>query len=222
MGYIYSINNLVNNKSYIGKCEDIDKRFHEHIRKLKNNNHQNNHLQYAWNKYGEDNFDFITILSDIDVNNLNYYEKLFIKFFMTNNSDYGYNLTAGGEGVNGYKHTEETISHLKQVRSEKFKNEKGYFYGRHHTEESKESISENMKGKNNPMYGKHHTEESKRKIRDKMIGINKGKSNANKKVTNDQIILIKNMLDDGMTQINISKILNIPQPKISLIKNNKY
>jgi len=58
MAYIYKIINKVNGKFYIGSTKDIDKRWYQHYFTLKNNCHYNTHLQNAWNKYGEDNFEF--------------------------------------------------------------------------------------------------------------------------------------------------------------------
>ena len=69
---------------------------YQHCSKLKNNNHQNNHLQRAWNKYGKDNFN-IFILKSCKPRYLNRLEKMYIRIY---GSFYdGYNLTKGGEGL---------------------------------------------------------------------------------------------------------------------------
>jgi group I intron endonuclease len=49
---IYKITNIVTNKLYVGSSIDIKRRKYEHIRLLKNNKHNNIHLQNAYNKYG--------------------------------------------------------------------------------------------------------------------------------------------------------------------------
>jgi group I intron endonuclease len=59
---IYRISNSVNNKQYIGSSLDIEDRFKRHKRLLKNGIHFNRHLQYAYNKYGEEVFKFEVIL----------------------------------------------------------------------------------------------------------------------------------------------------------------
>lgn len=86
------------------------------------------------------------------------------------------NLTNGGEGSSGYKHTEKTKQHL----SEKSK-------GKTHSIETKQNMSKCRKGENNPMYGmtgdKHprfgipHTEEAKEKNRQSNIGLQAGEKN---------------------------------------------
>lgn len=58
MSYIYKINNKINNKMYIGSTDNYKKRFYTHKHELNNDKHINIHLQRAWNKYGENNFEF--------------------------------------------------------------------------------------------------------------------------------------------------------------------
>ena len=53
------------------------------------------------------------------------------------------NMSWGGEGSSGYKHSEET----KREMSEKRKCENNHFYGMHHSEEAKRKMSEKKKGK---------------------------------------------------------------------------
>ena len=58
---IYCIENVVNNKKYIGQSIDIDSRWTGHRRELNKQEHNNNYLQSAWNKYGSDNFKFYVV-----------------------------------------------------------------------------------------------------------------------------------------------------------------
>jgi group I intron endonuclease len=56
---IYSITNTLNNKKYIGStAKSFKSRLTQHLSKLRLNKHHCVHLQYAWNKYGEDVFQF--------------------------------------------------------------------------------------------------------------------------------------------------------------------
>ena len=57
-GYIYKIVNTVNNKFYLGSTNNYKIRFRKHKYDLKNQKHVNKHLQNAWNKYGEEVFNF--------------------------------------------------------------------------------------------------------------------------------------------------------------------
>jgi len=63
---IYNIVNRINGKIYIGSSTNIDdntakSRWYKHKNALRNNRHKNEHLQNAWNKYGETNFTIRTI-----------------------------------------------------------------------------------------------------------------------------------------------------------------
>ena len=64
---VYEIVNIITNERYIGSASRVGKsnslsgfyvRFDKHKLLLKNNKHYNIHLQRAYNKYGENNFNF--------------------------------------------------------------------------------------------------------------------------------------------------------------------
>ncbi len=59
---VYKILNIVNGKYYIGSTKQKFRiRINHHLQALKNNNHKNSHLQRAWNKYGENSFEFYIV-----------------------------------------------------------------------------------------------------------------------------------------------------------------
>lgn len=95
---IYCIINLIDNKKYIGKSKSINSRKSYHFSLLKNDKHINKHLQNAWNKYGENNFCFY-ILEECILENLNEREKYWISKLKTNNVNFGYNVSEGGDGA---------------------------------------------------------------------------------------------------------------------------
>lgn len=55
---IYLITNATNVKEYTGSSSRLKLRWHEHRYLLRNNKHNNNHLQNAWNKDGESSFTY--------------------------------------------------------------------------------------------------------------------------------------------------------------------
>jgi group I intron endonuclease len=108
MFYVYCYKNKTNGKCYIGKTKNISQRKSRHRRnafvdKLT--------LPFynALRKYGENNFDF-QILEQFEHEYVIFdLEIFYIKAYKSNNSEYGYNLTAGGEGSAGLKHNENQI-----------------------------------------------------------------------------------------------------------------
>ena len=62
---IYKIINKINGKYYVGSSVNIkdypNNRWSRHIADLNANRHHNDYLQRAWNKYGQDAFEFIII-----------------------------------------------------------------------------------------------------------------------------------------------------------------
>lgn len=61
---IYKIVNKVNNKYYVGRSKNIQKRFRGHVKLLNNNTHHNSHLQNSWNKHSNNDFEF-TIVEEV-------------------------------------------------------------------------------------------------------------------------------------------------------------
>jgi group I intron endonuclease len=58
---IYKIENVIDGKKYVGSSKNLNKRKATHWRSLRNNKHHNQHLQRAFNLYGEDSFRFVEI-----------------------------------------------------------------------------------------------------------------------------------------------------------------
>ena len=65
--YIYKIINTTNGKVYVGQTlKRGNLRFNNHRYDLNHNKHHSEHLQRAWNKYGEENFKVELIESILD------------------------------------------------------------------------------------------------------------------------------------------------------------
>lgn len=92
---IYKIQNVIDNKVYIGQSIDIERRIYEHQYHLNKNLHYNEHLQWSWNKHGEDNF-IIEVIECCDINKLNNKEIYWIKHYKATDSNFGYNMQSGG------------------------------------------------------------------------------------------------------------------------------
>lgn len=138
---VYKITNTTNGKFYIGSSKDIEQRFDEHKKKLKNNSHINPILQNSWNYYGENNFTF-EILEECE----NYIERE--QYYLDTFQPYkgtGYNINKGATGGDPFTHNPN-----KELIREKMKLANG--------------------GENNGMFGKTHNENSVLKMKTKAEG----------------------------------------------------
>ena len=148
---IYKIINLVNDKFYVGSTTNKKVRFREHRKQLRGNRHHCKHLQAAWNKYGEEKFDFRVVEVVPDGVLLADAEDRWLRehFGQPHCYNSGAAAVAPWRGVYGDKH---------------------FNFGKAMALEQKQQISSALKDFyaedyfNHPRVGKTHTEEIKAKI----------------------------------------------------------
>ena len=146
---IYMIQNKVNNKIYIGQAVDIEKRWGEHKAYLRGNYHINKHLQNAWNKDGEDSFEF-TIICECAESQLNTREEYYIFELMSYDRRVGYNKNYGGSAGRPTEETKKKISESskgKTLSEETRKKLSEAKKGGTLSEETRKKLSEAKKGK---------------------------------------------------------------------------
>jgi len=195
-GIVYKVTNLLNNKIYIGKTSktlEDRKRRHYYDSKRKKT-----HFHLALLKYSKESFSWEILRNNCQsLEELNFYEMLYISMFNSNNRLFGYNVTNGGEGILGFKFSEESKKKLRESQKEvknrpeyrdnqssKMKDkwkEPGYkerisksLRGKKRSLESRKRLSEAKKGEKNPQFGKSLSEET----RDKLSKSMKGKSSS--------------------------------------------
>lgn len=136
---IYGIKNLINNKIYVGQTgESFQRRYWHHRWKLQNNQHDNQYLQNAWNKYGEDNFCYMILETVDDLELLNSLEMKYISIYKK--QQLAYNMSDGGDGKRGCPMSDKA----KRIVGEKNRQN---MLGKKHSEETKEKMSKIRKGK---------------------------------------------------------------------------
>lgn len=109
-GIIYRAHNLVNNKNYIGQTiKSLDTRKNAHYSKYSNCVY----FHKALEKYAKTDWEWLIIDEAENQQELDNKEKYWIAFYKSNNSEYGYNLTEGGQGSPGVVVTNE---HKQKVR----------------------------------------------------------------------------------------------------------
>lgn len=136
---IYGIRNKINDKVYVGQTgERFLRRYWHHQWKLRDNSHDNMYLQNAWNKYGEDNFEYVVLESVEDSSLLDELEIKYIDYYKKNNLSY--NMLLGGGGRRGFRMSDNT----KKLIAEK---NRQHMLGTKHSEETKKKMSEARTGK---------------------------------------------------------------------------
>ena len=177
-GIIYRYLNLESGKIYVGQTVNPERRFKQHLQ----SSQRDWHVDYQ--KHPE-KYEYIVVEDNIPEDKLDEREIYWIDFFDSYNN--GYNLTEGGVGNRGYKHTEETKLYMSNLHSGEGNpmygihmcGENAPMFGKHLSDETKRKISEAESGEKHHNYGKHHSEETKKKISDAQKGHtpwNKGKT----------------------------------------------
>lgn len=159
MGGIYQIFCKSNHTAYIGSAKSFNRRWAEHRALLNSNKHHNIHLQSAWNKYNEQNFDFC-ILEEILIFDKQYFyqrENFWMDNFVNEDKKI-FNLVRAGGGWNNstYKNlksiSEKISLSLRDKASRMSKEERNKLWGSGRrgkplSEDHKRKTSEGLKGK---------------------------------------------------------------------------
>lgn len=128
--YIVYMHTSPSNKKYIGITSQAPNR-----RWRKNGEGYKDHV-YFWRaiqKYGWNNFKHEILFANLTKKEAEQKEIDLIAYYNSNNADFGYNMSVGGEsGSKGYKYTDEQKKHMSEVH----KGEKNGMYGKHHTKET--------------------------------------------------------------------------------------
>lgn len=155
---IYLIFNRVNKKKYVGQSKDIEDRWIKHKCALNNNKRENEHLQNAWNKYGESAFKF-TKIEECPEEKLNEREQFWMDKLEVCNREKGYNIRPRADHS---KHSEET---LKKMSS--------WQIGRKLSDEHRKKISFAQKGRKRSEESLAKRKITKQKMMEEELNLNK-------------------------------------------------
>lgn len=219
MFYVYKIKNLINNKLYIGKADNVNKRWLKHISYARTNRGFIFHK--AITKYGADNFE-VSILEECESEEIALEKEAYwIAEYKTNickwGSEFGYNLTDGGEGISGHKHSDESKQKMSDAsigkpKSDDHKNQLSISHtGKILSEEHRASISlSNM--------GKIMSDSARNNIRISKLG----EKNPKSILTENDVREIKLLfLDPLILNKDIATKYGVAPRTIRDIKNNK-
>jgi group I intron endonuclease len=175
---IYKLTNKINNKSYVGKSNNLRERISIHknsSRRLKNDCY----VKRAIIKHGWENFDvsILHIQEPYDNEKLLKTEAEFIKELKTLVPN-GYNILASSIDCSGYHHTDAAklkigLASAGRRHTEKTKKmlsfshlgSKNPMYGKTISDEIRKTLSLSFRGEQNPFFGKTHSEETREKMK---------------------------------------------------------
>lgn len=206
MDIIYCIEQKHTGKKYIGSSMNPKLRKRQHYADLRHNRHYNKYLQNSFNKYGEDNFEWI-VIENVDNSELLVREKYWTELNNSTNRKYGFNIALDPlSPMKGRKASVKT----KKLLSSKKQGEKHPLV-KINEETVKEIFLLHQEGKNcmeiSKMFNIHHTNVSY---------ILNGKGWKHLKLSVDKIRLNNKSGCIGVYQQNSGKW------KAEIIKNKKY
>ena len=165
---VYMHKNKINGKVYIGITKQkINSRWR------KGKGYKNCKFRNAIDKYGWDNFEHIILFEHLSKENACNKEIELIKKYNSNNRNFGYNISTGGDSGSIGTHRKMTDKHKEKDRIAHLGEKNGMYgkkgklhpsYGKHLSEEQKKKLSESLKGHIPWNKGKKLTEEHKKKV----------------------------------------------------------
>lgn len=168
------LRNVTNGHRYIGSAVNLRKRRNGHLRHLRNGRHHNAHLQAAWNLYGADAFEFMSV-AYVDTHNLLLFEQLCLDGLKP---EYNTSMVAGSP-MAGRKHSDDA----RKKMSDSGRGRPSHLRGITLSDEHKAKLSASKRGqKRTSEFSKHmsemrrgkpqkpHTEAHKEKVRQKLMG----------------------------------------------------
>lgn len=227
---IYLITNKVNGKIYIGKTINPKQRWTDHC----SSKTKKYPVQYAIQKYGQTNFSF-EILEYHLIENLDEAEMWWIAYLESLGAIL-YNLTKGGDGINGYQHTPESKQLMSKKRNEllssgwvppkhtdDFKKQKSHDMighvinvGRQHSSDCEHCLlikTRNMT--NNP--SKNINADTKKKMSRQKVG----SLNNNAIMTEDKVKELRQLAMQGVSNRELAVRFDISPTNVSDIKNRR-
>lgn len=224
INYIYILQNKINLKVYVGKTHDPEGRYKAHLYTANGNTIYNKYLIHkAINKYGKDNFSFQIIEEYENEQESLDAECFWIEFFQSDvnrfGNEYGYNLTAGGDGISGLKHSQEAKDKVSKANT-----------GRIFSQKTREQMRKSHTGKPSSMLGHQQTDNQKR-LQSQMVSGEKnyfydkhfsGEQNPYSTLTEKQVVEIIGFLKKKTYKQNmIAKMYGVTPSTINKIKTGR-
>jgi group I intron endonuclease len=215
---IYMIKCASNQGIYIGSAKNLKFRKNKHFYMLKLNKHPNQYLQNSFNKYGIENFTFeiLEIINDLKflvekeqqwINRYSIIKSTLFNIRKEARSNLGIKVSDQGrlnitKGLIGRKLSKETK--LKISQSNK---------GKIFSQETRNKMSLAKKGIPSHFKGKKRSLQTKQKLSN-IAKLRIGTKNSNSKLNKEQVLEIRKLFNEGISQTKLSKIYNVSRGTI--------
>ncbi len=161
---VYCAYNKLTSKVYVGYTKtSLYRRKVSHYYNAKHKP-DNNYFHNSLHLSNKNDIDWYILYQDSNLKNLTDKEVYFIKLFQSNDKNFGYNLTTGGDSPTFSRETRDKISKKAKARNLNGKNNP--FYGKTHSKETREHLSRVRTGICNNR-GYKHSLEMRKKISDR-------------------------------------------------------
>lgn len=226
---VYKVTCINDGRVYIGKTiKTLKHRRQQHEDDALRGSYYN-HFHSALKKYGISAFSWEVI----DQANTNFEllekEKFWIKHHDSINPIKGFNITAGGQGLCGYKHSQATKDKIREAHKGKALSvstkEKLRLInlGKKLSAEHKAKMSLSQKGRTSAMKGKTHTEETKQKMRMARLG----KRHTAKSIAKMRVVQANKTISlqtrERLRIANLGKVLSLEtRMKISIAVKKRF
>ena len=130
------------------------------------------------------------------------------------------NITKGGDGVLGLKHTEEARRKMGEPNKGKVISEwhrkriSEFHKGKKRSEETRLKMSQKALGEKNHMYGKTISEETRQK---KIASAKRGENNFSSKLKTEDVLEIRKLNSEGISQRQLARQFNVAKSSIANI-----
>ena len=173
------------------------------------NGYKNNPMFYrAIKKYGWDNIEHKIVISNLTKEQAEEVEKQLISYYKS--IGLSYNITNGGEGTNGYKHTDEYKRRMRNLQ-----------LGR-----PKSPLSVQRQKETKALYPYHHTDEAKKKISEAAKLADHNKAAMYAKIVNSKAVILKTAegeVREFNSQREAARCLKLSEWKVSIsIKGHRF
>ena len=170
----HKITNIKTNKVYIGqtKSKNVERYVENHFISALKNNDNHRYFYRAIRKYGRDYFKWEIIDHGVSKKHLDNKERYYIILYKSNNNQFGYNITAGGDKTDSFTNNPDKEEIREKHRQNALKGKTLKNKGRDFSEEYREKISISLKGRISEkkgktyeeIYGDRATEERRKRI----------------------------------------------------------